>query len=55
VALQRDLVLGARQRSSGRDVQLPQHEVDAGDLLGDRMLDLQPRVHLQEEGLVPLH
>ena len=30
------------------DPDLPVHEVEAGDHLGDRMLDLQPRVHLEE-------
>ena len=30
------------------DEQLRPHEIDAGDELGDRMLDLQPRVHLEK-------
>ncbi len=34
--------------SSGRDRDLRANEVDAGHLLGHRMLDLQPRVHLEE-------
>ena len=33
---------------AARDPDLPLHEVDAGHHLGDRMLDLQPRVHLEE-------
>ena len=37
-----------RQRLAGGDPQLPFDQVDAGDHLGDRMLDLQPRVHLHE-------
>ncbi len=37
-----------RQRLAGGDAQLPLDEVEAGDHLGDRMLDLQPRVHLHE-------
>ncbi len=37
---------------AGRHPQLLLHEVDAGDELGDRMLHLQPRVHLEEEELV---
>src|SRR6185436_6459709 len=31
-----------------RNSQLPVHEIDAGDNLRDRMLDLKARVHLQE-------
>ena len=31
------------------DPQLPVDQVDAGDLLGDGMLDLDPAVQLQEE------
>ena len=41
-------VLRPRQRLARCDQQLRAHQVDAGDLLGDRMLDLQPRVHLEE-------
>ncbi len=37
-----------RQRLAGGDAQLPLHQILAGDHLGDRMLDLQPRVHLHE-------
>ena len=37
-----------RQRLAGGDAQLPFDQVEAGDHLGDRMLDLQPRVHLHE-------
>ena len=37
-----------RKRSPARDAQLPLDQVDAGDRLGHRMLDLQPRVHLHE-------
>ena len=43
-----DLVLPQRQRLAERDPQLPLHEVDTGDHLGDGMLDLQTRVHLDE-------
>ena len=35
------------------DEQLRAHQVEAGDLLGDRMLDLQPRVHLEEVEAAP--
>ena len=38
-----------RQRRALRDAQLRAHEVDAGDLLGDRVLDLDARVHLEED------
>ena len=33
---------------AARDANLPVHQIDAGHHLGDRMLDLQPRVHLEE-------
>ena len=33
---------------AARDADLPLHQVDAGHHLGDRMLDLQARVHLEE-------
>jgi hypothetical protein len=33
---------------TGRDAQLGHDEVDVGDLLGDGVLDLDPRVHLDE-------
>ena len=38
-------------RQAGRDPQLLLDQVDAVDELGDRVLDLQPGVHLQEEEL----
>ena len=41
-------VLRERQRLALRDGHLPAHEIDAGDQLGDRVLDLEARVHLQE-------
>ena len=44
----RELALLARQRLARGDAQLPFHEVEAGDHLRDRMLDLQPRVHFHE-------
>ena len=37
-----------RQRLAGGDAQLPLDQIEAGDHLGHRMLDLQPRVHLHE-------
>ncbi len=36
------------ERLARRDPHLLAHEVDAGDELGDRVLDLQPRVQLDE-------
>ena len=33
---------------AARDADLPAHQIDAGHHLGDRVLDLQPRVHLEE-------
>ncbi len=43
-----DLLLRERQGPALRDENLPAYEVQPGDELGDRMLDLQARVHLQE-------
>ena len=37
-----------RQRPPGGHRKLGLHEIHAGNGFGDRMLDLQPRVHLQE-------
>ena len=48
MAVHLDLVLGDRQRLAGGDLQLPFDEVHPRDQLGDRVLDLQPGVHLQE-------
>ena len=41
-----------RLRFPGRHPQLQLHQVQAENLLGDRVLDLQPGVHLHEEELV---
>ena len=38
-----------RQRLAGGDPELGLDQVDVGDLLGDRVLDLDPRVHLDED------
>ena len=57
VAAPPDLVLAERQRLAGGDSELPLDQVDPGDRLGDRMLDLQPRIHLDEvefPGLQPV-
>ncbi|MCY1501009.1 hypothetical protein D9M68_350680 [compost metagenome] len=50
-AVQADVVLLQAQRLAERDAQHFLHEVDAGDHLGDRVLDLDARVHLDEEEL----
>ena len=39
---------------AGGDAQLRLHEVDVGDLLGDRVLDLDARIHLDEDVLALL-
>ena len=44
-----DPVLGERQRLAGGDAELLGHQVDAAHELGDRVLDLQAGVHLEEE------
>ena len=43
-------VLGVieRQRLAGGDLDLLAHEIEAGDQLGHRVLDLEARVHLHE-------
>ena len=42
------LGLRERQRLSGGDAQLPLDEIDTDQLFRQRVLDLQPRVHLDE-------
>ena len=49
VAVDRKLVLAHRQRLAGRHPKLPFAEVLAGDVFRNRMLDLEPGVHLHEE------
>ncbi len=46
-----NVVLGDGERRAGRNLDLLVDNVDAGDHLRDRMLDLHPRVHLDEEEL----
>ena len=43
-----DVALRITERRAGRDADLLAHQVDAADHLGDRMLDLQACVHLDE-------
>ena len=46
--------LGHAERRAGGDADLLAHQVDAGHRLGDRMLDLQAGVHLDEVELAVL-
>ena len=48
VAGELDVFLAQRKLLAGRDQELLAHEIDAGDQLGHRMLDLDARVHLDE-------
>ena len=43
-----------RQFRAGGDADLLLHQVEAGDHLGDRMLDLEPGVHFDEVELAIL-
>ena len=54
VAPPHDVVLRERQRLARGDAQLQLDEVEADDHLGDRVLDLQAGVHLEEEELAVL-
>ena len=54
VALQLHVALLDRQLFAARDADLLLHDVDAGDHLGDRVLDLHARVHLDEVELAVL-
>ncbi len=48
VPVQPDLVLRQGQGLSRSNAKLPLHQIQAGDGFGDRVLDLQPGVHLHE-------
>jgi hypothetical protein len=54
VALDDDVLLAQPERAAGGDADLLAHQVDAGHRLGDRMLDLQAGVHLDEVELAVL-
>ena len=54
VAAQTEVALRHRQRQPGGDANLLFHEIDAGHFLGDRVLDLDARVHLHEVKLAVL-
>src|SRR6185436_11603186 len=51
MAAQLDVFLPERELFPGGDADLLLHEIDPGHHLGHRMLDLDPRVHLDEEEL----
>ena len=51
VACERHLGLAEAEWCTARGAELQFHEIESGDRLGDRMLDLQAGVHLQEEEL----
>src|SRR5258708_5267657 len=48
VAVKAHLLLREREGAAGRDLDLLAHQIEPGDHLGDRMLDLKPGVHLDE-------
>src|SRR5476651_1493207 len=48
MALEHDVLLGEAQRCAGGDADLLAHDIDAGDRLADRMLDLQAGIHFDE-------
>ena len=52
--LKLDVLLRERQVAAGGDADLLEHEVDVGDHLGHRMLDLDAGVHLDEIELAVL-
>ena len=55
VAGEADLRLREPERLAAGDAQLPFDQIDPGDRLGHRMLDLQPRVHLHEIEIAVAH
>src|ERR1700730_4509567 len=54
VAAQLDVGLAIAERSAGGDTQLLADEVEAADHLGDRVFDLQARIHFDEEEFAAL-
>ncbi|MNF72928.1 hypothetical protein D3C84_549180 [compost metagenome] len=54
MATDADVLLGDRQGLAGGDAQLLLDEIHTGDHLGDRVLDLDPGVHLDEVELAVL-
>ena len=48
VTVEANLVLRQRQLFAGGDAELPLDQIEAGDRLGHRMLDLQPGIHFDE-------
>ena len=54
MAVEFDVALRQREIGAGADADLLEDEVDVGDHLGHRMLDLDARVHLDEVELAVL-
>ena len=54
MAVVEDIVLAEIDRLARGDTQLPLDEVESRDPFGDRVLNLEPSVHLQEEELAVL-
>ena len=50
-AKETDVILHERERGTGRNLDLLIDDVNSGDHFGDRMLDLYPRIHLDEKEL----
>ena len=48
MAVEREIALAERQRLARCDAELQFDEIEAGHHFGDRMLDLEPRVHFHE-------
>src|ERR1700677_1013943 len=49
-----DIILHDRERRAGAELNFLSDGVNSGDHFGDRMLDLHPRIHLNEEELPDL-
>src|SRR6516162_10726656 len=48
MTVETDILLRQRQLFAGSDPELPSHEIEPGNRLRHRVLDLEPRVHLDE-------
>ena len=48
MAVKADIILREAQFFALRDTNLLAHQINTGNRLGDRMLDLQARIHLNE-------
>ena len=54
MSLELDVLLSIRQHRAGRDQDLVAHDIDSGDALRHRMLDLNASIHFHEIKLVVL-